>query len=199
MLGSVPTIDPDATRSMIVALVADAEPLVGAHRDRLDPTTRTGLGAHVTLVYPFVEPARITDATVDDLRAAVAPVAPFTCTFPGLRWFSDRVLWLAPEPAAPFVEIAERITRDVPDCPPPQRALVPHLTVGLRRHASTPALRAAEQELGPALPLVTRIAAVQLMVRAATWETVAEARLGDGARHSSTTSPISDQPAPGSS
>jgi 2'-5' RNA ligase len=176
----VPSDEPGATRSMVVALVADAEPLVGAHRDRLDPTTRRGLGAHVTLVYPFVEPARITDATVRDLRAAVAPVAPFTCAFPTLRWFSDRVLWLAPDPVDPFVEIADRIVRGVPGCPPPQRDLVPHLTVGLRRRASLPDLLAAEQELTPALPLTTRIESVQLMVRAATWETLAEAALGGG-------------------
>jgi 2'-5' RNA ligase len=164
---------------MVVALVADAEPLVGAHRDRLDPTTRRGLGAHVTLVYPFVEPARITEDTVRDLRAALAPVAPFACAFPALRWFSDRVLWLAPDPVAPFVEIADRIVHDVPGCPPAQRDLVPHLTVGLRRHASAADLLAAGQELTPALPLITRIEAVQLMVRAATWETVVEVRLGD--------------------
>jgi 2'-5' RNA ligase len=163
---------------MVVALVADAEPLVGRHRDRLDPTTGRGLGAHVTLVYPFVDPARITDATVRDLRAALAEVAPFACAFSALRWFSDRVLWLAPDPVTPFVEIADRIVRDVPGCPPPQRDLVPHLTVGLRRHASGADLRAAEQEMTPALPLMTRIDAVQVMVRAATWETVAEVRLG---------------------
>jgi 2'-5' RNA ligase len=171
---------PGHTRSMVVALVADAEPLVGAHRDRLDPTTRRGLGAHVTLVYPFVEPARITDATVRDLRAALAPVAPFTCAFPALRWFSDRVLWLAPDPVDPFLEIADRIVRGVPGCPPPQRDLVPHLTVGLRRHASRADLEDAADAISPALPLTTRVESVQLMVRAATWETLAEAALGGG-------------------
>lgn len=177
ILDAVPTIDPDATRSMIVALVPDAEPLVEAYRARLDPSARAGLGAHVTLVHPFVEPTRITDATLDDLRGALAALAPFTCTFGALRWFGDRVLWLAPEPAASFVEIADRIVGGVPGCPPPRRDLVPHLTVGRPGLGTPPALRAAAEEIAPVLPVSTRIAAVQLMVRAATWETVAEVAL----------------------
>lgn len=171
-------LDPTARRTMIAALVPDADPLVGPFRERLDPTARRGLGAHLTLVYPFLEPAEVTDAAVDALRGAVASVAPFSCTFGELRWFSRRVLWLAPDPVAPFREIAERVRRAVPEVPPEDRELVPHLTVGLRRAAPAAALREAAAAIAPGLPVTTTIDRVALMVRTQTWDVGAEAPLG---------------------
>lgn len=162
---------------MVAALVPGADALVGAFRDELDPTARRRLGAHLTLVYPFVEPAGVTPATVDALRAAVAPMAAFPCTFGALRWFGARVLWLAPDPVTPFREIADRIRRHVPGLAPEGRELVPHLTVGLRRAAPLASLRAAEETLAPRLPLTVRIDRVQLMVRTETWDVGAEVLL----------------------
>lgn len=162
---------------MVAALVPGADALVGRFRNELDPTARRGLGAHLTLVYPFVEPADVTPATVDALRAAVAPTAPFPCTFGELRWFGARVLWLAPDPVAPFREIADRIRRHIPGLAPEERELVPHLTVGLRRAAPLAALRVAEEALAPRLPLTVRIDRVQLMVRTDTWDVGAEVLL----------------------
>jgi len=173
-----PVLDPDARRTMIAALVPDAEPVVGPLRERLDPTARHGLGAHLTLVYPFTEPPRVTDATVAALREAVAPLAPFPCRFGAVRWFGRRVLWLAPDDPEPFREIAARIVDGVDDLPPREdRELVPHLTVGLRRGAPAGALATAAEALAPALPLTTWIDRVHLMVRAATWRSVADAPL----------------------
>jgi 2'-5' RNA ligase len=162
---------------MIAVLVPAAEPLVGPYRERLDPTARRGLGAHLTLVYPFLEPAEVTDAAVAALREAVAPVAPFSCTFAGLRWFDRRVLWLAPDPVAPFVEIAARVRGAVPGVPAEDRDLVPHLTVGLRRAAPAATLREAADELAPRLPLAVTVDRVQLMVRTETWDVAAEGLL----------------------
>ncbi|PVZ03475.1 2'-5' RNA ligase family protein [Actinomycetospora cinnamomea] len=170
-------LDPDVRRTMIAALVPDADALVGPFRERLDPTARRGLGAHVTLVYPFLEPAAVTDAAVGTLRDAVAPVAPFTCRFGAVRWFGRRVLWLAPEPVAPFREIADRVRHAVPEVPPEDRELVPHLTVGLRRAAPAGALEAAAEALSPSLPLEVRIDRVHVMARSATWDVAAEAPL----------------------
>ncbi|HSK59934.1 MAG TPA: 2'-5' RNA ligase family protein [Actinomycetospora sp.] len=172
-----PVLAPDVRRTMIAALVPDAEPLVGDLRARLDPTARRGLGAHLTLVHPFVEPAAVDDAAVVALQDAVAPVEAFTCTFGAVRWFERRVLWLAPEPVAPFHEIAERVRRAVPAVPPADRELVPHLTVGLRRAASARALESAADALAPALPLVTEIDRVHLLARGERWDAVAEAPL----------------------
>jgi 2'-5' RNA ligase len=178
MLPAVTAIlDPSARRTMIAVLVPAAEPLVGPYRDRLDPTARRGLGAHLTLVHPFLEPAEVTDATVAALRDAVASVAPFSCTFAELRWFDRRVLWLAPDPVAPFRAIAARVRRAVPGVPAEDRELVPHLTVGLRRAATAAALREAAEELAPRLPLAAVVDRVALMVRTETWDVAVEAPL----------------------
>lgn len=166
---------------MVAALVPDAEPLVGAYRDELDPTARRGLGAHLTLVYPFVEPRGVTDATVSALRAAVAEVAAFECTFGALRWFGRRVLWLAPDPVPPFTEIAGRVRAAFPELPAEERELVPHLTVGLRRAAPEASLRAAADAIAPRLPLRVRVDRVQMMVRTGTWDVGAEALLSPSA------------------
>jgi 2'-5' RNA ligase len=107
----------------------------------------------------------------------VAPISPFSCAFEALRWFGRRVLWLAPEPVAPFREIAGRIRCQIPGLAPQERELVPHLTVGLRRAAPAGALRAAEEALAPQLPLTVRIDRVALMVRAESWGVGAEAPL----------------------
>ncbi|MDD7939444.1 2'-5' RNA ligase family protein [Actinomycetospora lutea] len=171
-------VDPAARRTMIAALVPDAEPLVGPFRAELDPTARRGLGAHLTLVRPFVAPGRVAAGTVAALRDAVAAVPAFPCTFAALRWFGEKVLWLAPEPVAAFREIAGRIRAAFPELPAEDRELVPHLTVGLRRAASASALRAAEAALAPRLPLTVRVDRVALMVRTETWDVAAEVPLG---------------------
>ncbi|GAA4857530.1 2'-5' RNA ligase family protein [Actinomycetospora straminea] len=178
---------------MIAALVPEAEPLVGPFRGELDPTARRGLGAHLTLVHPFVLPAEVTATTVATLRAAVAPVPAFACMFGELRWFGSRVLWLAPDAVDPFREIAERVHAAFPELEREDRELVPHLTVGLRRAASTEALRRAEDALAPRLPLAVRVEAVQLLVRTGTWDVGAEAPLGAAGRLSP-----SGPPGPGS-
>ncbi|GAA4936352.1 2'-5' RNA ligase [Actinomycetospora succinea] len=169
---------PTARRTMIAALVPEADPLVGAFRDELDPTARRGLGAHLTLVRPFVEPAALTAETVAALRRTVAGVPAFDCTFRELRWFSDRVLWLAPDVVAGFREIADRVRAGFPELPAEERELVPHLTVGLRRAAPVEALRAAAAAIAPRLPLTVRVDRVALMVRTETWDVAAEAPLG---------------------
>jgi 2'-5' RNA ligase len=174
----VDVLDPTVRRTMIAVLVPDAEPVVGPYRERLDPTSRRGLGAHLTLVHPFLEPARVTDAVVAALRDAVAPVEPFPCTFAHVRWFDRRVLWLAPDPVEPFREIAERVRHAAPEVPAEDRELVPHLTVGLRRAAPAAALREAAAALAPRLPIATTIDRVQLMARTSTWDVAAEAALG---------------------
>ncbi|WP_285659031.1 2'-5' RNA ligase family protein [Actinomycetospora sp. NBRC 106375] len=190
-------MDDQPRRTMIAVLVPDAEPLVAPFRERLDPTARRGLGAHLTLVYPFLEPADVTDSDVAALREAVAPVARFACSFGALRWFSDRVLWLAPDPVDPFREIAERIRRAVPALPPADRELVPHLTVGLRRAAPAAALADAAAALAPRLPLTTTVDRVQLMIRTQTWDVGAEAVLSPSAPSGRGSPASTGGPAPG--
>jgi hypothetical protein len=43
------------------------------------------------------------------LADAVAAVAAFDVTFARLRWFDRSVLWLSPEPRAPFVALTAAV------------------------------------------------------------------------------------------
>jgi 2'-5' RNA ligase len=175
----VSLIGTDATETAVLALVPDAEPVVGKHRRLLDPTTAAGVPAHVTVLYPFVPPAEVTTATVAALRTAVAPVAPFACTFAETGWFDDDLLWLAPSPPEPFEELTARVGRAFPEQVPygGEHDPHPHLSVGYGRLASLEALRAAEAEIRSSLPVLARVDRAHLLAGARTadsWRVVAE-------------------------
>lgn len=87
--------------------------------------------AHITVLYPFV-PAHRIDAVVERRVAEIAG------TFPPFAFRLDRVdrfpdvLYLAPEPAKPFVELTRTFNRYWPEYPPYRGAyvdVVPHLTI----------------------------------------------------------------------
>ena len=172
-------VDPGATETAVLALVPEAEHVVREHRCRLDPTAAAGVPAHVTVLYPFVAPHDVTATTVAALRDAVAPVAPFACSFEATGWFDEDLLWLAPSATAAFGELTTRVWRAFPAQVPyggghePR----PHLTVGYRRHASLDALRAAEARIVPRLPVAARVDRLHLLAGSRapdSWRVVAE-------------------------
>ncbi|MEJ2863102.1 2'-5' RNA ligase family protein [Actinomycetospora flava] len=171
----------DATHTAALVLVPEAEPVVGALRERLDPSAPQGVPAHVTVLFPFVPAADVDDATVDRLRRAVAGTGRFRCTFDAVRWFGDDFVWLAPTPEATFAALTERVHRAFPDHPPyeGEHEPVPHLTVGYRRHSSLQALQRAAEELAPRLPVGAEIDRVHLLAGSAEgrWRVIAEAPL----------------------
>jgi 2'-5' RNA ligase len=67
-----------------------------------------GIPAHITVAVPFVPPAEIDETLIDELGELASGVASFRFV---LRTFGrfERVLWLAPEPTAPFFALHERI------------------------------------------------------------------------------------------
>lgn len=118
-------------RTLLALLVPEAEAVVGSFRDQYDPSARRGLGAHITLIYPFIDSDLITPAMMARLRdvAADIPAPMFRLahvgTFPS-------VVWLAPEPAKPIIQIASALERAFPDHPKGGGAFpdfVPHLSV----------------------------------------------------------------------
>lgn len=175
----------DAVESAVLALIGEAEPVVGPYRWRLDPTAALGIGAHVTVLFPFVVPRTIDASTVDRLRAAVADAPAFTCGFGGVGWFGEDYVWLAPEPAAPFDDLTARVVRAFPSHPPygGEHEPCPHLTVGYRRHAGLDALREAAADLASAPPITATVSTLHLLAGARTpgsWRTVAELPLDGG-------------------
>jgi 2'-5' RNA ligase superfamily len=172
-----------ALESAVVVPVPEAEPVVGRHRARLDRAAAWGIPAHVTVLYPFVAPPEITAVTITVLGAAVASVPAFDCEFAGTAWFGDEVIWLAPRPDAPFRALTHAVSAAFPGYLPYGGAhddVIPHLTVGHGPAAEVAALRAAEADVLPALPIRARIGRVWLMTggtEAGDWSTIAELRL----------------------
>jgi 2'-5' RNA ligase len=175
---------PRLTESAILVPVPEAEPVVGRLRDRLDGAALWGVPAHVTVLFPFAAPDAITGAVIERAAAAVATVRAFGCQFARVCWFGQDVLWLAPEPAGPFRALTSAVHGAFPQFPPfggMYAEVVPHLTVGNGPDGSPAALRAAEAEVAPALPVRTQVRHAWLMTGTrspASWRVVAELPLG---------------------
>jgi len=106
--------------------------------------------------FPFAAPDAIAGAVIERVAAAVASVRGFDCEFARVCWFGEDVVWLAPEPAGPFRALANMVHAAFPQFPPfggVYADVVPHLTVGNRPGGDSAALRAAEIEITPLLPV----------------------------------------------
>ena len=117
--------------SALAIPVPEAEPLVQAWRARYDPSAALGVPAHITLLVPFLPPARIDGQVVEDLRTFFAGAAPIGFRLARLARFPD-VLYLAPEPDTPFTQLITELARRYPETPPYGgvfKEVIPHLTV----------------------------------------------------------------------
>jgi 2'-5' RNA ligase len=164
--------------SALIVPVPAAEPVVGRHRRVLDRAATLGVPAHVTVLYPFLPPDRISGQVLDDVRACLAAVSAFTCVFSTVEWFGQDVVWLAPEPAAPFRALTEAVWRQFPDHPPYRGAhadVVPHLTIGDRGERAD--MRRAADDVRDRLPVHAHIDTVLLIAGSdapGSWHPVAE-------------------------
>jgi hypothetical protein len=153
----------DAPPTGLVVAVPEAEPIVAAHRLRLDPGAALGAPAHVTVLFPF---APAGDVDHDALRRILGAVPAFPYRFARISWFGDHVLYLAPEADAPFRELTARVHAAFPAFPPFEGAfddVVPHLTVGLDQPVDV--LRAAEVDVARHLPIEGQATEVLLLVQ----------------------------------
>jgi 2'-5' RNA ligase len=170
--------------SSILVPVPEAELAVGHLRRQLDRSALQGVPAHVTVLFPFVPPDAITGTVIEMAAAAVASVSAFDCEFACTCWFGEDVVWLAPEPAAPFRALTSAVHAAFPQFPPfggRYADVVPHLTIGDRPDGGPAALRAAETEVRPALPVRTYVGCAWLMTGTqapGSWHTIADLPLG---------------------
>ena len=175
---------PRPAESCLLVPVPEAEQAVGGLRAHLDRAAAWGVPAHVTILYPFVLPGAITGEVIEAAAAAIASVPAFDCEFARTSWFGQEVLWLAPEPDAPFRALTSAVHAAFPECPPfggIYSEVVPHLTIGARPPGGPGRLEVAEAEVIPALPVRTRVSAAWLMTgtqTAASWHVIAEMPLG---------------------
>lgn len=172
----------EPTESAVIVPIPQAESAVATLRARLDRAAGWGVPAHVTVLYPFLPPEQIDDVVLAKLSAAVRSVPRFDVAFTHVDWFDDRVVWLAPDPDAPFRALTEAVCKEYPQTLPYGGAfpdVVPHLTVG---DSDTPeALRRAADVLRDQLPITAAVDAVQVLCgtnEQASWRSIAELVLG---------------------
>ncbi|MDP9442967.1 MAG: 2'-5' RNA ligase family protein [Actinomycetota bacterium] len=154
------------TESAVLVPIPEVEPLVARHRADLDPSSRWGVPAHVTVLYPFVAPREITTATISVLAEVTASVPAFEFEFRRTRRFGREVLWLAPEPAEPFRALTAAVSSAFPQHPPYGGVfddVIPHLTIGDSPPDGTSALDRAEHDVRAHLPVTATVREVWLM------------------------------------
>jgi 2'-5' RNA ligase len=168
--------------SVLLVPVLAAEPAVGRWRALYDPSAASGAPPHVTLVYPFLPPARITPQVLDQLGEIVRACPAFEFSLAGLCAF-PAVLYAAPEPADLFVALTDAIERHFPEAPPYGGAfskVIPHLTLAHLPDSSAVGgwPDSLLTSLGEALPISCRADETWLMVRGRRWRL--RARFGFG-------------------
>ena len=150
----------------IVVVVPEAEPAVGDLYRRHTRSGREGMPPHVTLLIPFADSESL---PLDEVRAVLEDFDPFAFELAEPRRFepaSGPILWLAPEPAAPFVALTEALVEAFPEYRPYGGVfddIVPHLTVAVTRDGGL--LDGIERDLVAALPIAARADAATIVHR----------------------------------
>jgi len=167
--------------SALLVPVPAVDGTVGKMRRRLDPATATGMPAHITLLYPFSAPASVSDVHMTQLAVLFGACPPFDFVLSDVGWFDKRVVYLAPTPPAPFVDLTSRIAAAFPETPPYAgrfEAITPHLTVG--EDAPLEHLRRAARRLQTKLPIRASATEVWLMAPDTTghWDVLRKFPLG---------------------
>jgi 2'-5' RNA ligase len=100
-----------------IAVPFGVPPGIARLRRRWDRAAGQGARPHVTVLYPFLPEAELTP----DVRAALATIAatvrPFDVGFDAVRRF-DGVVWIEPDPAAPFRALTDAVAARWPAWPP---------------------------------------------------------------------------------
>lgn len=167
-------------QSAVLIPVPEADSVVGRWRYELDPVAAAGVPAHITLVVPWLPPAEITDADLEELEKELADDRAFDFQLARVDWFGRRVLWVAPEPAAPFLALTNRLAERFGTAPWEDEfdEVIPHLTVA---HATDGVeLVPVAADLATRLPVRCRAREVWVMIGGgARWELRHQIRLRD--------------------
>lgn len=152
--------------AFLAALVPEADVVVGSLRERWDPAVRRGLGAHVTIRYPFLPLEQLGPDDLGRLGAAVASVPAFRYALARVSSFRTTV-FLAPEPAAPFLAVRVAVEAALGARLPadPHPAHVPHLSVARHVRLEQPSVVAATEEALRASPVTATCKEVALLER----------------------------------
>lgn len=119
-------------RSGLVLVVPEVNGLVGGYLRRYSEAG-ANVPPHITLLSPFLAPSEVTSEIMRRLEQVIGGAPVFRFSLARLARFSPgSVVYLAPEPAAPFVELITRLRQAFPEVPSywdEYDEIVPHLTV----------------------------------------------------------------------
>ncbi len=170
------------SRTLLALLVPEADSLVGETRARLDPSARLGLGAHITLVYPWLDSVDVTDDVLLRLRGITTAHAAVSFRL-DLVDTCPSTVWLAPSPVEAIASLAVSLEAAFPERPrigPDFDRYVPHLSVARNvRKGRDNIVAALHDRLHIHGPVECLCKDVHVMERAAAgWRTLASLPLG---------------------
>ena len=135
----------------LVVPVPAADPVIGRLRRQHTRSGAAGMPSHLTLLYPFAT------GRERDVEAVLAPFTAVDYTLRTAAVFGDPpVLYLALDPAAPFLALIEALMAAFPEFPPyggVQFYPEPHVTIAQGDESAFAAIRA---DVEPLLPVSAR-------------------------------------------
>jgi 2'-5' RNA ligase len=128
-----------------------------------------GVPPHITLIVPWLDVEDIDDEQLALLEGVAAKTAPFEFVLRSVDRFGCRVLWLAPDPAQPFLDLTEALEDEfhTPPWAGEFKDVIPHLTVAHSKDGAE--LDEVAAALARHLPIACQANELRVM-------------LGDGAR-----------------
>ncbi|GGX73727.1 2'-5' RNA ligase family protein [Streptomyces hiroshimensis] len=160
-----------AGQTGLIVRIPEAEPVVHGWRERLDPSARAGVPAHITVLFPFLDESRIDSLVSSALADVLGKHRAFDLRFEQCGRLPE-VLYLVPQPDTQLQRLTEAIADRWHEAPPYGgrfTEIVPHLTVAQgQEHA---VLEEIEAGLFSKLPFTSHVSSVELMVHDGTkWQ-----------------------------
>jgi 2'-5' RNA ligase len=152
------------TETALLVPVLEAHPVTQPWWPAWNPAKAEGIPSHITLLFPFLQLERIDEPVLRELDGIFAGASAFPFALTGTGLFQGEFLYLAPEPAQPFVRLTEALVARWPEAPPygeAEREIVPHLTA--LHHRDPDVLQRAAGALEAKLPIEARASEVWLM------------------------------------
>jgi 2'-5' RNA ligase len=154
-------VTPEPASAIVIRV--PVPPALQRLRTTWDWGARVGVPAHVTLLFPFLPAAQLGPEVRRTLAAVAAGTPPFDVRFVRVGRFPS-VVYVAPEPAAPFAALTNAFMARYPDLPPYGGAfdeVIHHLTVAESEADPLDAVAAAAARV---LPFEHHVSALEVLV-----------------------------------
>lgn len=154
------TFVPPEERKTAAVIAVDFPELDAVYQAEFPTFHALGIPLHVTLLYPFGRPDEL-GLALPRLAEVVAKHERFEFALTELRTF-PRTVWVAPEPAAPFVALVEAIEGEFPETPYSGgvfNEVIPHLTLtdGIEETQLEETLQRLRPVVEPLLPVTVAV------------------------------------------